>query len=135
MKGFLLVDDDQITNYLNKSVIEKYNFAKEIIIKTNGWDALNYLEVDCMEKKKYPNLVILDLNMPGMDGFEFLFEFERICKSVRTDTVVVVLTTSRNPDDILRLRQIGSYDILPKPLTANKLESIYIRYFKFLDMA
>jgi DNA-binding response OmpR family regulator len=130
----LLIDDDPIVNTRNKALLEYHGFSDTIIIKNNSQDALNYLEKECDKEKGFPNLIILDLKMPGMDGFEFLVEFEKICAKLRFDTVVVILTVSRDPDDFIKLRQLGNYYIFHKPLKLENLDDIYSRYFRHLDV-
>lgn len=129
----LLVDDDSITNFINEDLIRNMDFAGQIIVRTNAVKALEYLEEDCRQHKKYPELIILDLKMPGMDGFDFLKEFEKLCKDIKLEIVVVILTTSRSPDDIIRLRGLGNYFLISKPLTRDKLTDIHHRYFRGLD--
>lgn len=134
IERILLIDDDPIVNTRNRNLIESHGFSDNIVVKKNGQEALVYLEKECREVQNYPNLIILDLKMPGMDGFEFLVEFERVCEEVRMDTVVVILTVSRNPDDYIRLRELGNYYIFHKPLKLENLDDIYSRYFRHLDV-
>ena len=130
IKRILLVDDDHVSNFISKKAIEKANFADEIIVKNNGDDALVYLNKECPSLNQYPDLILLDLKMPGIDGFEFLEAFEMASKKIKHPIEVVILTSSRNPEDFMRLRKIGKYYVMNKPLTESILEDIYHRYFR-----
>jgi CheY-like chemotaxis protein len=127
----LLVDDDSISNFVSTEAIKKIGFADEIIVKTNARDALVYLEKECKTHNKYPDLILLDLKMPDMDGFEFIAEFEMACDKINQNIVVVILTSSRDGDDMVRLRRLGNYYLMSKPLTPEKLVDIHHRYFRF----
>jgi CheY-like chemotaxis protein len=126
----LLIDDDHINNHLSKSVLEKLDFAEEIVIKTNGKEAINYLLTDCSLERKFPDLILLDLNMPVLDGFEFLDEFDKLKISKEHDIIINILTTSRNGDDIIRIKDLRKYHIINKPLTVDQALDIYHRYFR-----
>jgi CheY-like chemotaxis protein len=131
----LLVDDDQVTNYLNNSVIEKLNLAEEVVMKANGLDAISFIKEVCKPLNQYPDLIFLDLTMPGMDGFEFLQEFEKLCASVKYDIYLVVLSSSNAGEDLIKLRQLGNYYYIQKPLTVDKLLDIHHRFFRDMDFA
>ena len=73
-KKILLVDDDETSNFLNELLIKGMDIVEEVSIASNGQEALNYLE---NESGSFPQLIFLDLNMPVMDGFEFLEAFEK----------------------------------------------------------
>ena len=125
------MDDDNVTNYLNNTVISNLNIANEVIMKMNGADAINYLIKDCKSNTaNYPNLILLDLKMPVMDGFDFLKEFENLCHKDRHKIHVVILTTSRDAEDLIRLINLGNYYFVNKPLTTQKLLDIHHRYFR-----
>ena len=77
MNTILLVDDDEITNYLNKRGIEKVVRPNEIHVSENGRDALNYIMQRSSEGKAYPEIIFLDINMPVMESYEFLEAFNK----------------------------------------------------------
>jgi CheY-like chemotaxis protein len=129
LKKVLLIDDDNISNELNKSIIEKSDFAEEIILKINGKEAFDYLDKECGEGR-YPDLILLDLKMPVMDGFEFLEALERICQDEIKNIVVVVLTSSKHADDYMRILALGNYYLMQKPLNKDMLLDIHHRYFR-----
>jgi len=127
----LCVDDDPITLMLCKMVISKANFAKEIITAQNGEEALNYfddLKLNNLgaEIKKYPQLILLDLNMPVMGGWEFLDHFsKKDYISFFKDCKVIVLSSTIDPEDIRKAKTYPMVlDFLSKPITKEMLEHL-----------
>lgn len=127
----LLVDDDDISNYLTEVLIQKLDFSGEIEVYKNGEEALNYIR-DCIINQnglQIPELVILDINMPVMDGFEFLEEFEKLQKSNNIDIPVVMLTTSNYNNDIQKAQRYKVAGFVNKPLTEEKFLEILNHHF------
>jgi CheY-like chemotaxis protein len=127
----LCVDDDPITLMLCKMVIAKSSFASEIITAQNGEEALNYfddLKLNNLgtEIKKYPSLVFLDLNMPVMDGWEFLDHFSKEeYTSAFKNTKVIVLSSTIDPNDIEKSKTYPMVlDFLSKPITKEIVENL-----------
>ena len=127
----LCVDDDPITLMLCKMVISKSSFATEIITAQNGEEALNYfddLKLNNLgaEIKKYPSLVFLDLNMPVMDGWEFLDHFSKEeYTSAFKKTKVIVLSSTIDPNDIEKSKTYPMVlDFLSKPITKEIVENL-----------
>ncbi|CAN5223273.1 response regulator [soil metagenome] len=122
----LLVDDDDISNYLTEVLIQKLNFSGDIEVYKNGEEALNYIR-NCMyhhDTLQCPELVILDINMPVMDGFEFLEEFEKLQRNNNIDIPVVMLTTSNYNNDIQKAKKYKVAGFVNKPLTEEKFLEI-----------
>src|SRR5207253_10074058 len=105
-----------------------HNFAHEIVIKTEGKDALSYLEKECKASGGYPELILLDLKMPSSNGFDFLKELHSFCYYLKNEIIVVILTSSKDADDIIRLKDFGKYFIVNKPLNSEKLLDVHHRY-------
>lgn len=116
----LLVDDDKINNYINLRLIRRIGLSEEIIVTNNGQEAINYLK-QC-EKNALPTLILLDINMPVMDGFEFLEEFEKLEFNNVERPLIVVLTTSTNTNDIKKVESSPiAAGYINKPLTEENL--------------
>ena len=117
----LLVDDDGTTNFINYRLIKQLNITDEIHTEYNGEKALNYLQFYAEEhKNEAPELILLDLKMPVLDGYEFL-EYLRMKKFDNKEKVqVVVLTTSTRKDDIDKLKKFN-VKVVNKPLTQESL--------------
>lgn len=123
----LLVEDDEIVNYYNEFTLKEAGFAKEIVVTTNGREGLDYLDkaLTGEEGYKMPDLILLDINMPVMDGFEFLEAYEDEDFHGRAKALVVMLTTSLHPQDQERAAAFESVSAyLYKPLLADKLKEI-----------
>ncbi len=122
-KKILLVDDDEVTNFLNHSLITELALAHQVETLTDAEEALKVLEEHCPENG-CPDLILLDLKMPVFDGFDFLEVFQSLPATKVRNTRVVVLTTSSNPRDIDRLHKLGIDRLLNKPLTKEKIMSV-----------
>ena len=99
----LLIDDDKVTNYLHTIVINDMGISNNIEIKQNGKDGLKFLQ-ECNEKGNLPDLILVDLKMPVMDGFEFVDAYRKL-NLPEDQTKIVMLTTSSNPKDIEKMRE------------------------------
>ena len=131
LNKILCIDDDPITLMLCKKVISKAEFSNEIDTALNGDDALKYLDEIILKKQDEPNtelpqLIFLDLNMPIMNGWEFLDVFsQENYKSIFTDTKVIVLSSTIDPNDIEKSKTYSMViDFLSKPITKEILEFI-----------
>jgi response regulator RpfG family c-di-GMP phosphodiesterase len=125
MKTILLIDDDEATNVLHKREIKKSNIDCEIIVAINGEEGLEVIKNILEQGEKLPSVIFLDINMPRMNGWEFLDEYEKITEAKLNRNVVVMLTTSLNPDDrekAARFKSICKY--LIKPLKRTLLPEV-----------
>lgn len=116
-KAFL-IDDDSINNFLSREIIETENIASEIIELRNGEEAMRYFKT--FEPSSHEKLLILlDLNMPVMDGFSFLKQFYQLVPSF--DFQMVILTSSDNQRDKNKLEPYKIKHFIAKPITIEKL--------------
>ena len=129
LKCIMLVDDNPDDNFFHERVIRKNNMADTVIAKQSATDALIYLKSK-MNNKDAPELILLDINMPGMNGWEFLQEYNKLDKQLQSRVIVVMLTTSDNPDDKLKAMDLKcTSDFKTKPLTKEMLEEIVNEHF------
>lgn len=118
----VLIDDDVICNVVSKAIITKHVDVK-ISEFTDPVKALVYCQYLAKHSPaEFPDVIFLDINMPEMDGWEFLEEFEKLPEAVINKSGVVMLTSSIAYDDVIKSKTFRSvYDFLSKPLTHDKL--------------
>ncbi len=130
----LLVDDSPSTNFYNKRLIRIKNMANYVFEVHNGVEALDYL----LHRGKYedtlifptPNIIFLDINMPKMNGFEFIDRYKKLPKDKINDALIVMLSTSNWPEE--RNKALDSHlvhDVIEKPLELSALDKIKKYYF------
>ena len=128
LKSILLVDDDHATNFLNKIFIEQLELDVEVDIALNGKEALDHIENSFIG----PCLLILDLRMPVMNGWEFLEAFEKnFTEEIKKQIVIVVITVSGDKSDISKARKSKYIQyFVQKPLSDLKFKKLIKRFFK-----
>ena len=131
----LLIDDDEPTNYLNSHVLTEANCADHIEVARGAQDALDFLTSSGKYKQEHikhpaPDLIFLDINMPAMDGWEFLERYNSLTDGQKGKVVVVMLTTSLNPDDEQKAKETRHVSgFANKPLTQQMLDDIIKEHF------
>jgi CheY-like chemotaxis protein len=124
-KHVLLVDDNEIDNFINERIISSSGFCDQIIVRNSAEGALNYLREISGDENKIPDFIFLDLNMPVKDGFGFLADFDGLGDSIKGKSRVVVLSSSISPEDINKASANPYvFKYLNKPLTDKYLEAI-----------
>lgn len=127
----LLIDDDDATNYIHKFTIEDADCTDKVVVCTTAIEALIFLST-LQENGSYPqpDIIFLDINMPGMNGWEFLDEYEKLIELQKAKVVIIMLTTSLSPIDAIQAEQhkhITAYK--DKPLSRVELEELIDNYF------
>jgi len=121
----MLVDDNDTDNFISRRIIEITKFADEVVIKNSGKSALEYLEDHKTNQSKLPDLIFLDINMPIVDGFVFLYEFEKFDYSIKDKCKVIILSSSDNKRDIDKIvNNDHVIKFITKPLTEIALEEV-----------
>lgn len=127
VNSIILIDDDAATNFIHEKVIEDADCSHEVCSFQRAENALEYLFKHPDVKRRF---VFLDINMPGMDGWEFLGELEKHCDSVEDHCKIVMLTNSLNPDDQIKAKERGCVaDFHNKPLTEEDLQGFIRKHF------
>jgi CheY-like chemotaxis protein len=116
MKNVLLVDDDSIFNFLNAKTLHGMGFVSDIHTALNGKQAIDLFNDYYGGSKPLPDIILLDLNMPIMDGFGFLEAFRRLDLPDKNQVKIIIVTSSDNKDDIKRAKDLGASQYLTKPL-------------------
>src|SRR5688500_10558534 len=112
IKCIMLIDDNADDNFYHERVIKKSHSAEIVIAEVSASAALDHLK---HQENTKPDLIFLDINMPGMNGWEFLTEYNKLDKHLQSHAIVVMLTTSENPDDQLKASNIN-IDFKTKPI-------------------
>lgn len=124
----LLVDDDRINNFLNQRLLDSLNITEKLLTALNGQEALTLFTQECQEAG-CPSLILLDVNMPVMNGFEFLEAYDKLKITPKEPVIIIMLTTSLHPRDVERVQRLGIAGFINKPLTKEKVNDILKSYF------
>ena len=120
-----LIDDDEIANFVGKKIIEQTELVKQIKVFSGGQKAIDFLTKNASQPDLLPEIILLDLNMPGMDGFEFLAEYIRLKSRIGRKINIYVLSSSLAQSDYDRISSINSVsDFIVKPITKERFEKI-----------
>jgi len=121
----LIVDDDQVYRFAASKTIEATGFAQSVEECNNGLDALNFITHAIYSYSKLPDIIFLDINMPVMDGWEFL-EAYRAMEEKLPDTINIYLVSSSvDKNDIMRSQQFKYVtDYLVKPVYKEKFSQV-----------
>jgi CheY-like chemotaxis protein len=125
-----IVDDDIIYQYLTKEEIEYTNLVKKVMFFNDGEKALTYLAntLDNNDFAGLPDVIFLDINMPIMDGWEFLEAYVLLKPRIGKNIIIYMVSSSIDIRDIDRANAIAEVsDYIIKPITSHRLESIFLQ--------
>jgi CheY-like chemotaxis protein len=126
----MLVDDNEIDNLINQKMIEASAFSNKILTHTGARSALEYLKsIEIMAgedvERFLPELIFLDIDMPLMDGFQFLEEYAVLSHRTKAYIKIIMLTSSINPQDLSKSKKNAHItQFFNKPLSIETLEKI-----------
>lgn len=135
VQNLLVVDDDLAARYLAGIALEEAHIAENVIFCNNGKEALAYIKANCLPTEenanKYcPELILLDLNMPVMNGYEFLEELSIIEDLQHNDTSVILLSSSTYLREKSRIKKFSILGFLEKPVMSEKLLDLLSATYK-----
>lgn len=120
--NILLVEDDEISAFLSTRLLEKKGRCSLLEVAKNGQEALDYL-YNCRSTLQFPDLILLDVNMPIMDGFEFLRQYANLDLKTRERIPVILLST--DPGRLAESRSDFILTQIAKPLTIEKVNELF----------
>ncbi len=128
----MLIDDNEIDNLINQRIIESSGICKYIFTHTGGKSAIEFLKnaekiAGAGNTAMMPEVIFLDIDMPLMDGFQFLDEFENLTEATKKFCRIVMLTSSINSRDVKKSKKYDNVkEYINKPLTKESLKSMLI---------
>jgi CheY-like chemotaxis protein len=124
INNLLVIDDDDLYNLLISEIISQIDSIKDYRIETSGYKALEYLQ-QCEKQKTFPEIILVDIKMPEMDGFEFVMNYEKKYFQNYPKTKIVVLSSSMRESDKTKALSYSSItEFMTKPITEEKLYKI-----------
>lgn len=127
----MLIDDNEIDNLINQKMIEAANITEHIFTHTGARSAIEFLrnieKISKIAQDVLPDVIFLDIDMPLMDGFQFLDEFEKLTEDTKKKCKIVMLTSSINPQDVNKSKKYSYVKkYINKPLSQENLEKLEI---------
>jgi response regulator of citrate/malate metabolism len=124
LNQILLIDDDELNNFINEKMIRLYGGAKDIKVAISAEDGIHFLESSCIQQRnKPPELILLDISMPRQDGFDFINIFNKL-KLKKEEITIAILTSSEDERDIRKVKAMGIEHYLVKPLDNKSLMAL-----------
>ncbi|MEJ8757054.1 response regulator [Pontibacter sp. H259] len=126
LKKVILIDDDQVNNFVCESIIRNEEFADEVISFEYAEEAFTFLSKLASEQPDdFPELIFLDINMPGMDGWSFLEKYRNLPEDVTQKCCLFMLSSAVDRKDIICAKSYNEVkDFFSKPLSPEILSFI-----------
>lgn len=126
MKRIAVIDDDEVFQLIIKKQIEMKNITCEIMKFFNGEEAINYLNANIQEPDQLPHMIMLDVNMPIKDGWEFLEDYETLPPEVKNSITLYMVTSSVIQSDIDKAKKDNNIkDFISKPIPSERLDMMF----------
>ncbi|RZL30254.1 MAG: response regulator [Pedobacter sp.] len=127
LRSILLVDDDEVTNFINTELIESLQVTNHLKVCENGKEAMDYLTLahsHAGEEYLIPDIIFLDVNMPVMNGMEFLEAYKSSFKEC--DTIITMLSTTQIQQEVFQTLTTTNLVVsfIEKPLTKEKITDL-----------
>lgn len=129
IKNIWIIDDDEIFQFTAQKYLELKNAAEKATSFTNGHEAMNHLQQIVHEPDDLPDVILLDINMPVFDGWQFIKEFARMQKALKKRVLVYLTTSSIDQADFDKAKGISIITgYIVKPLNEDKINDIVKQY-------
>ncbi|MEN7549659.1 response regulator [Rapidithrix thailandica] len=125
MDTLAVVDDNEVVHFIIDEIVKKYQLAKRLLPFLDGESAIEFFKTACEEQEALPDLLLLDINLPGLDGWDFLEEFAKIQSNLKKELTIYMLSSSINEQDMEKAAYnpfVSGY--VTKPVTAEKLKNL-----------
>ena len=130
LKHIVLIEDNETTSFLNNRLLSRLGVARQVSSFSKAEEALRFFwDHELADTQDVPDLIFVDLKMPGMSGFDFLERYSQLPAAAQERTVVAVLTTSMHGADTARVAQYPNVEYLTKPLTEEKMQRLLAKRF------
>lgn len=127
IETFCIVDDDDIYQFTTSLLLKKTDLVNKIIVFSNGLKAINFLKDEMGTKENIPDVLFLDINMPVMDGWEFLEEYLLIKPMMPKTVVIYMVSSSVNEKDVLKAKSISALSgYLVKPISSQNIMEVIL---------
>lgn len=124
-KTVCVIDDDEIYQFLCRKTMETTQRTKKIMIFSNGKDAIDFFCDNKKSSDNLPDVIFLDLDMPVMDGWQFLDEFLPLKTNIEKQIIIYIVTSSEHPVDISKAKDISEVKgYVIKPITVDSFNNI-----------
>ena len=125
MKKLVFIDDSPMDHFILKRILSKYQLDYDITCTTNGAEVVGFLERNMQDFANLPDVILLDLYMPGFDGWDFLDKVQHLYPHLAKPLRVYILSSSINPRDIEQAKQYSCVrSFIFKPITREVLEKL-----------
>jgi CheY-like chemotaxis protein len=122
IKNIAIIEDDPISQFIINKTIKSTIYTENISVFSNGMAALDYFNLNLTTAENLPDVILLDINMPVMNGWQFINQLSKLSTSIDKKIYIYLLTSSQNPDDLLQSKNLELVtDYLIKPLDKEKL--------------
>jgi CheY-like chemotaxis protein len=120
-----IIDDDKIYKFIIKKTLEIKKLASKVLVFSDGEEALIYIFANIKNTHKLPDIIFLDINMPIMDGFQFMDEYVKIKPRLDKKIIIYMVTSSVDPADLKRAKEYNEiFDYIIKPIQPDEFTKI-----------
>lgn len=125
LRKVVLIDDDEVNNFVCESIIRNHKFAEEVLSFERAEDAIDFLKNATEVSTDFPDLIFLDINMPGMDGWSFLEEYRQLPEQFTKKCCLFMLSSAVDRKDIMSAKSNKEVkEFFSKPLSPEILDII-----------